>query len=103
MPARDSWPQNPGLARAARSSAHGPLKAVWGTVGFFADGRTGGRGGRRPAGSAALELAACQDAGVTEQRMDFVVRNGTIVTPGHQEQADVGIAGGRIAQIGGTM
>src|SRR5256885_10775442 len=41
--------------------------------------------------------------GVTEQRLDLVVRNGTIVTPGHQEQADVGITGGRIAQLGGTM
>jgi len=40
---------------------------------------------------------------VTEQRFDLVVRNGTIVTPGHREQADVGIAGGRIAQLGGTM
>jgi len=25
------------------------------------------------------------------------------VTPGHREQADVGITGGRIAQLGGTM
>jgi len=40
---------------------------------------------------------------VTEQRFDLVVRNGTIVTPGHQEQADVGITDGRIAQLGGTM
>lgn len=40
---------------------------------------------------------------MTEQRLDLVVRNGTIVTPGHREQADVGIAGGRIAQLGGTM
>ena len=40
---------------------------------------------------------------MTEQRFDLVVRNGTIVTPGHQEQADVGITGGRIAQLGGTM
>jgi len=38
-----------------------------------------------------------------EQRFDLVVRNGTIVTPGHLEQADVGITGGRIAQLGGTM
>ena len=29
-----------------------------------------------------------------EQRFDLVVRNGTIVTPGHREQADVGITGG---------
>ena len=40
---------------------------------------------------------------MTEQRFDLVVRNGTIVTPGHREQADVGITGGRIAQLGGTM
>jgi dihydropyrimidinase len=51
----------------------------------------------------AAALAACQDAGVTEQRFDLVVRNGTIVTPGHRERADVGITGGRIAQIGRTM
>jgi dihydropyrimidinase len=50
-----------------------------------------------------VALAACQDAGVTEQRFDLVVRNGTIVTPGHRERADVGITGGRIAQFGGTM
>jgi hypothetical protein len=59
--------------------------------------------GRKPAGPAALALAACHDAGVTEQRFDLVVRNGTIVTPGHREQANVGITGGRIAQLGGTM
>jgi len=40
---------------------------------------------------------------VAEQRFDLVVRHGTIVTPGHQERADVGITGGRIAQLGGTM
>jgi hypothetical protein len=40
---------------------------------------------------------------VRQQRFDLVVRNGTIVTPGHREQADVGITGGRIARIGGTM
>ena len=40
---------------------------------------------------------------MTEQPLDLVIRNGTIVTPGHREQADVGIADGRIAQIGGTM
>jgi dihydropyrimidinase len=47
--------------------------------------------------------AACQDAKVTEQHFDLVVRSGMIVTPGHREQADVGITGGRIAQLGGTM
>jgi dihydropyrimidinase len=40
---------------------------------------------------------------VRQQRFDLVVRNGTIVTPGHREQADVGITGGRIARLGGTM
>jgi hypothetical protein len=45
-------------------------------------------------------VPGCQ---VTEQRFDLVVRNGTIVTPGHREQADLGITGGRIAQLGGIM
>jgi len=40
---------------------------------------------------------------VSEQRFDLVVRNGTVVTRGHREQADVGITGSRIAQLGGTM
>jgi dihydropyrimidinase len=48
-------------------------------------------------------LAACQDAGVSEQRFDLVVRNGTVVTPGHLERADVGISGGRFARLGGAM
>jgi dihydropyrimidinase len=34
---------------------------------------------------------------------DLVVRGGTIVTPGHQEIADVGVRDGRIAQLGGSM
>jgi len=34
---------------------------------------------------------------------DLVVRGATVVTPGHREAADIGIAGGRIAQLGGTM
>jgi dihydropyrimidinase len=34
---------------------------------------------------------------------DLVIRGATVVTPGHAEAADIGIAGGRIAQIGGTM
>src|SRR5215471_16450188 len=62
--------------------------------------------GTGPAGCAApapSRSGACQDAGVTQQRFDLVVRNGTIVTPGHREQADVGITGGRIAQLGRTM
>ena len=34
---------------------------------------------------------------------DLIVRGGTIVTPGHQEIADVGVRDGRIAQLGGAM
>ena len=34
---------------------------------------------------------------------DFVVRSGTVITPGHREIADVGVRDGRIARIGGVM
>jgi dihydropyrimidinase len=34
---------------------------------------------------------------------DLVIRGATVVTPGHREVADIGIADGRIAQLGGTM
>jgi dihydropyrimidinase len=34
---------------------------------------------------------------------DLVIRGATVVTPGHRETADIGIAGGRIVQLGGTM
>jgi dihydropyrimidinase len=34
---------------------------------------------------------------------DLVVRGGTVVGPGHQEAAELGIQDGRIAQIGGLM
>jgi dihydropyrimidinase len=34
---------------------------------------------------------------------DLVIRGATVVTPGHAEAADIGIAGGRIAQLGGPM
>ena len=34
---------------------------------------------------------------------DLVIRGASVVTPGRQETADIGIAGGRIAQIGGAM
>jgi dihydropyrimidinase len=34
---------------------------------------------------------------------DLVVRGATVVTPGHQEVADIGIADGTIARIGGAM
>jgi dihydropyrimidinase len=34
---------------------------------------------------------------------ELVVRGGTIVTPGHQETADIGVRDGRIVQLGGAM
>ena len=34
---------------------------------------------------------------------ELVIRGATVVTPGHREAADIGIADGRIAQLGGTM
>ena len=34
---------------------------------------------------------------------DLVIHGATVVTPGHREAADIGIAGGRIDQLGGTM
>ena len=34
---------------------------------------------------------------------DLVIRGATVVTPGHSEAADIGISGGRIVQLGGTM
>jgi dihydropyrimidinase len=34
---------------------------------------------------------------------DLVIRGATVVTPGRQEIADIGIADGRIAQLGGPM
>ena len=34
---------------------------------------------------------------------DLVIRGATVVTPGRQEAADIGIIDGKIAQIGGTM
>jgi dihydropyrimidinase len=40
---------------------------------------------------------------VTGAHRDLVVRGGTVLTPGHQEIADVGVSAGRIAQIGGPM
>jgi dihydropyrimidinase len=44
--------------------------------------------------------AACQNAMVG---FDLVIRGATVVVPGHREAADIGIADGRIAQLGGTM
>jgi dihydropyrimidinase len=40
---------------------------------------------------------------VAAEQFDLVVRDGTIVTPGHRETADVGVRDGRIAQLGGHM
>jgi dihydropyrimidinase len=40
---------------------------------------------------------------VAAQQFDLVVRDGTIITPGHRETADVGVRDGRIAQLGGPM
>jgi dihydropyrimidinase len=34
---------------------------------------------------------------------DLVIRDGTVLTPGHQEIADVGVSDGQIAQVGGQM
>jgi dihydroorotase len=34
---------------------------------------------------------------------DLVIRGATVVMPGHRETAGIGVAGGRIAQIGGMM
>jgi dihydropyrimidinase len=38
-----------------------------------------------------------------DERFELVVRGGTVVTPGRQEVADIGVSGGRIARIGGAM
>ena len=43
---------------------------------------------------------ACHNAAVG---LELVIRGVTVVTPGHRETADIGIADGRIAQLGGTM
>jgi dihydropyrimidinase len=53
----------------------------------------------RPAHRPCL-VATCHNAAVG---FDLVIRGATVVTPGHREAADIGIAGGRIAQLGGTM
>jgi dihydropyrimidinase len=45
-------------------------------------------------------VAACQNAAVG---FDLIIRGATVVTPGHREAADIGIADGRIAQLGGAM
>ena len=51
-------------------------------------------------GHRARLVAACHNAAMG---FDLVIRGATVVTPGHREAADVGIADGRIAQLGGTM
>jgi dihydropyrimidinase len=40
---------------------------------------------------------------MTAPRFDLVVRDATVVTPGHREIADIGVHDGRIAQLGGAM
>ena len=47
-----------------------------------------------------LALPACHNA---VMGFDLVLRGATVVTPGSQEPADIGIAGGKIAQVGGAM
>ena len=49
---------------------------------------------------AAVAPAPCHNAAMG---FDLVIREATVVTPGRQETADIGIADGKIAQIGGTM
>ena len=46
------------------------------------------------------QKGACHNAAVG---LELVIRGATVVTPGHREAADIGIADGRIAQLGGTM
>src|ERR1700742_4499771 len=43
---------------------------------------------------------ACHNAAVA---FDLVIRGATVVTPGRREAADIGIADGKIAQVGGAM
>lgn len=40
---------------------------------------------------------------MTVRHFDLVVREGAVLTPGHQEIADVGVSSGQIAQLGGPM
>ncbi|MFL5307774.1 MAG: dihydroorotase [Polyangia bacterium] len=40
---------------------------------------------------------------MTERRLDLVVRGGTVVTAEGRQQADLGIADGRVVQIGGSL
>jgi dihydropyrimidinase len=40
---------------------------------------------------------------VVTSPFDLVIRNGTVITSGHREIADVGVRDGRIAGIGGTL
>lgn len=43
---------------------------------------------------------SCHNAAVS---LDLVIRGATVVTDGHRETADIGIADGRIAKVGGVM
>jgi dihydropyrimidinase len=45
-------------------------------------------------------VAACQHAAVG---IDLVIRGANVVTPGHREAADIGIADRQIAHLGGAM
>jgi dihydropyrimidinase len=56
--------------------------------------------GHRPTDSVAGGLG---DPARVPGKMDLVVRGGTIVNADGRRQADIGVAGGRVAQIGGTM
>lgn len=40
---------------------------------------------------------------MTDRQLDLVVRGGTLVTAEGRQQADVGVVGGRVVQIGGAM
>ena len=40
---------------------------------------------------------------MTNPHLDLVVRGGTVVTAEGRQRADIGVAGGRVAQIGGAM
>src|SRR5580704_11523460 len=40
---------------------------------------------------------------MSDAGFDLVIRGGTVVTPGRQEAADIGVRAGRIGRIGGEM
>src|ERR1700757_690438 len=59
-----------------------------------------GRSGRQ---ANSPEQRISRSSRVAIARFEFVVRGGTVVTPGHREVADVGVRDGKIAQLGGAM